>query len=151
VLLPAVKDPEIRRTAGTSLYKRLKQEGRLSGLASNNTDGKTNIIPRMELKVLCEGYKKIMCRIYSPKHYYDRVRTFLQEYKTPETEIHLDFQRFMAFFRSRIQLGVFGRERFQYRKLLSWTLRKLPELLHLAITFAIYGHHFRRICELHII
>ena len=136
---------------GTSLYKRLKQEGRLSGLASSNTDGKTNIIPRMELKVLCEGYKKIMCHIYSPKHYYERVRTFLQEYKTPETEIHLDFQRFMAFFRSCIRLGVFGRERFQYWKLLLWTLRKRPELLPLAITFAIYGHHFRRICELHIL
>ena len=136
---------------GTSLYKRLKQEGRLSGLVSSNTDGKTNIIPRMELKVLCEGYKKIMCHIYSPKHYYERVRTFLQEYKTPETEIRLDFQRFMAFFRSCIRLGVFGKERFQYWKLLSWTLRKRPELLPLAITFAIYGHHFRRICELHII
>jgi radical SAM superfamily enzyme YgiQ (UPF0313 family) len=69
---------------GTSLYKRLQQEGRLSGLVSSNTDGKTNIIPRMELKVLCDGYKKIMCHIYSPKHYYERVRTFLQEYKTPE-------------------------------------------------------------------
>ncbi|MHC4687341.1 MAG: B12-binding domain-containing radical SAM protein, partial [Planctomycetota bacterium] len=77
---------------GTSLYKRLQQEGRLSGLVSSNTDGKTNIIPRMELKVLCDGYKKIMCHIYSPKHYYERVRTFLQEYKTPETEIRLDFQ-----------------------------------------------------------
>ena len=136
---------------GTSLYKRLKQEGRLSGLASSNTDGTTNIIPRMELKVLCEGYKKIMGHIYSPKHYYERVRTFLQEYKTPETEIRLDFQRVMAFFRSCIRLGVFGRERFQYWKLLLWTLRKRPELLPLAITFAIYGHHFRRICELHII
>ena len=136
---------------GTRLYKRLKQEGRLSGLISSNTEGTTNIIPRMELNVLCEGYKKIMDHIYSPKHYYDRIRTFLQEFKCPKTEIHLDFQRFMAFFRSCIRLGVFGRERFQYWKLLFWTLRKRPALLPLAITFAIYGHHFCRICELHIL
>jgi radical SAM superfamily enzyme YgiQ (UPF0313 family) len=135
---------------GTRLYKRLKKEGRLTGLMSGNTDGTTNIIPRMDLKVLCEGYEQILRHIYSPKLYYERVRTFLQEYKSPKTKTLLDFQRFMAFFRTCIRLGVFGKERFQYWGLLLWTLRKRPELLPMAITFAIYGHHFRRICELNI-
>jgi len=141
----------LQAPAGTRLYNRLKQEGRLSGLVSSNTEGTTNIIPRMELTALCDGYKKIMCHIYSPKHFYERVRTFLQEYeyKGPPTKIPLDFQRCMAFFRSCIRLGVFGKERFQYWKLLLWTIRKRPELLPLAITFTIYGHHFRKVCELH--
>jgi radical SAM superfamily enzyme YgiQ (UPF0313 family) len=136
---------------GTRLYNRLKQEGRLAGLATCNTDGTTNIIPRMDLKALSDGYKNIMGHIYSPKIYYERVRTFLKEYKAPKTNIQLDFQRFMAFFRSSIRLGVFGKERFQYWKLLLWTLRKRPGLLPLAITFAIYGHHFRKVCEIHIL
>ena len=136
---------------GTRLYNRLKQEGRLTGLISCNTDGTTNIIPRMDLKALSDGYKKIMGQIYSPKIYYERVRTFLKEYKAPKTDIQLDFQRFMAFIRSSIRLGVFGKERFQYWKLLLWTLRKRPGLLPLAITFAIYGHHFRKVCEIHIL
>jgi radical SAM superfamily enzyme YgiQ (UPF0313 family) len=136
---------------GTRLYNRLKQEGRLAGLATCNTDGTTNIIPRMDLKALSDGYKNIMGHIYSPKIYYERVRTFLKEYKAPQTNIQLDFQRFMAFFRSSIRLGVFGKERFQYWKLLLWTLRKRPGLLPLAITFAIYGHHFRKVCEIHIL
>jgi len=136
---------------GTRLYNRLKQEGRLAGLATCNTDGTTNIIPRMDLKALSDGYKKIMGQIYSPKIYYARVRTFLKEYKAPKTDIQLDFQRFMAFIRSSIRLGVFGKERFQYWKLLLWTLRKRPGLLPLAITFAIYGHHFRKVCEIHIL
>jgi radical SAM superfamily enzyme YgiQ (UPF0313 family) len=136
---------------GTRLYNRLKQEGRLAGLISCNTDGTTNIIPRMDLKALSDGYKKIMGQIYSPKIYYERVRTFLKEYKAPKTDIQLDFQRFMAFIRSSIRLGVFGKERFQYWKLLFWTLRKRPGLLPLAITFAIYGHHFRKVCEIHIL
>ena len=136
---------------GTRLYKRMKQEGRLAGLISCNTDGTTNIIPRMDLKVLSDGYKKIMEQIYSPKIYYERVRTFLKEYNAPQTDIKLDFQRVMAFFRSSIRLGIFGKERFQYWKLLLWTLRKRPQLMSLAITFAIYGHHFRKVCEIHIL
>jgi len=141
----------LQAPAGTRLYQRMQKEGRLAGLVSSNDDGTTNIIPRMELKALCEGYQKILCHIYSPKHYYDRVKTFLQEYKSPEIKIPLNFQRCMAFFRSSIRLGVFGKERFQYWKLLLWTIRKRPELLSLAITFAIYGHHFRKVCELHIL
>lgn len=135
---------------GTRLYKRLKQEGRLAGLISCNTDGTTNIIPRMDFKTLSDGYKKILDHIYSPKHYYERVRTFLQEYKPLEIETPLNLASLMAFLRSSIRLGFFGKERFQYWKLLFWTLRKRPELMPLAITFAIYGHHFRKICEIHL-
>lgn len=136
---------------GTRLYNRLKQEGRLAGLMSCNTDGTTNIIPRMDLKALSDGYKRIMGHIYSPKIYYERVRTFLREYKAPKSHLPFNIHDLMAFFRSCIRLGVFGKERFQYWKLLVWTLRKRPELLSLAITFAIYGHHFRKVCEIHIL
>jgi radical SAM superfamily enzyme YgiQ (UPF0313 family) len=136
---------------GTRLYNRLKQEGRLTGLISCNTDGTTNIIPHMDLNALKEGYKKIMGQIYSPKSYYERVRTFLKEYKAPRSNIPLDFQRFLAFFRSSIRLGIFGKERFHYWRLLLWTLRKRPQLMPMAITFAIYGHHFRKVCEIHLL
>ncbi|MDY6988037.1 MAG: DUF4070 domain-containing protein [Thermodesulfobacteriota bacterium] len=44
-----------------------------------------------------------------------------------------------------------GKERFQYWGLLLWPLFRRPELLSLAITFAIHGHHFRRICEQYIL
>ena len=136
---------------GTKLYERLKQEGRLLGhMSGDNVDGTTNIIPRMDLKVLHSGYRNIMCHIYSPKHYYSRIRTFLREYKAPKVQISLDFQRFMAFFRSNIHLGILGKGRFQYWNLLLWTLFRRPALFSLAITLAIHGHHFRKICERHI-
>ena len=141
----------LQAPAGTRLYQRMQNEGRLSGLISSNDDGTTNIVPRMDLNALREGYQKILCHIYSPKHYYERVKTFLQEYKSPDIKIPMNFQRYMAFLRSSIRLGVFGKERFQYWKLLLWTIRKRPELLPLAITFSIYGHHFRKVCELHIL
>ena len=120
------------------------------GNMSGDTDGTTNIIPRMDLDSLREGYHRIMNQIYSPKHYYERVKIFLQEYKSPKVKIPLDFQRILAFFRSNIRLGVFGRERFQYWKILFWTLSRRPGLLPVTVTLAIYGHHFRKVCRLHL-
>jgi radical SAM superfamily enzyme YgiQ (UPF0313 family) len=142
----------LQAPVGTRLYERLKLEGRLLGCTSgDNVDGTTNIIPKMDLDVLHEGYRSIIRHIYSHKHYYPRVKTFLKEYKAPRVKIPMDFQRFLAFFRSNIHLGLLGRERFQYWRLLSWTLFRRPELFSLAITLAIYGHHFRKICQLHIL
>ena len=142
----------LQAPVGTRLYKRLKQEGRLVGhISGDNVDGTTNIIPRMDLDALYEGYRDIVRHIYSPKLYYQRVKTFLREYKAPKIEYSLDFQHILAFFRSGIRLGIFGKERFQYWKILLWTLFRRPELFTLAITFSIYGHHFRKITELHIL
>ncbi|MFH1674826.1 MAG: B12-binding domain-containing radical SAM protein [Pseudomonadota bacterium] len=142
----------LQAPVGTRLYERLQQEGRLLGHTSgDNVDGTTNIIPKMDLNALREGYREIMRSIYSHKLYYKRVKTFLSEYKAPKIEHHLDLQRLLAFFRSNIRLGIFGKERFQYWKLLSWTLFRRPELFSLAITLAINGYHFRKICELYIL
>jgi len=142
----------LQAPAGTKLYKRLKKEGRLAGhLSGDNVDGTTNIIPKMGLDELREGYRDIMRHIYSPKLYYQRIKTFLREYKPTGIKNPLNFQRFLALFRSGIRLGIFGRERFQYWKILLWTLFRRPGLIPLAITLSIYGQHFRRICNLYII
>ncbi len=141
----------LQAPAGTRLYERLKREGRLLGrMSGDNVDGTTNIIPNMGLHALRDGYTHIMRHIYSHKEYYQRIKTFLREYKAPKFEIPLDFQRLLAFFRCNIRLGILGKERFQYWKLLLWTLFRRPELFSLAVALAIHGRHFRRICELHI-
>jgi len=136
---------------GTRLYERMRKEGRLIDFISgDNADGTTNILPIMGLDVLREGYGNLMQHIYSPEHYYKRALTFLREYKGPKVRTPLDFQRLMAVFRSSIRLGVFGKERFQYWKILFWTLFRRPKMLPLTITLAIYGYHFRKICKLKI-
>jgi radical SAM superfamily enzyme YgiQ (UPF0313 family) len=137
---------------GTRLYERLKQEGRLLGqLSGDNVDGTTNIIPKMSLETLREGYANILQHIYSPEHYYQRVKTFLREYKTPKIQASLEVEYLLAFFRSIYRLGILGKERVHYWKLLLWTLFRRPSLFPLAVTLAIYGHHFRKICELHVL
>jgi radical SAM superfamily enzyme YgiQ (UPF0313 family) len=136
---------------GTRLYERMRKEGRLiDSITGDNADGTTNILPRMGLDVLREGYGNLMQHIYSPEHYYKRAMTFLREYKRPKVRTPLDFQRLLAVLRSSIRLGIFGRERFQYWKIMIWTLFRHPGLLPLNVTLAIYGHHFRKICKLNI-
>ncbi len=136
---------------GTPLYERLGREGRLLGrMSGDNVDGSTNIIPNMSLDALREGYSRIMRHIYAPGPYYQRVRTFLREYRTPEFTLPFTREHALAFVRSIVRLGIFGRERFHYWRLLGWTLCSRPRLFPLAVTLAIYGHHFRRVCELHI-
>jgi radical SAM superfamily enzyme YgiQ (UPF0313 family) len=86
--------------------------------------------------------------IYLPSPYYQRVKTFLREYNAPRIFVKKDFQRLLAFFRSCVKIGIFGRERFQFWNLFFWTLFRCPRFLPLTITFAIYGYHFRKICKL---
>jgi radical SAM superfamily enzyme YgiQ (UPF0313 family) len=138
---------------GTRLYERLKQEGRLreEGPTGDNVDGTTNIVSRMSLDALRDGYKRIMEYIYSPKQYYERVKTFLREYKPPKIKPPLDRKRVLAFFRSIVRLGILGKERFHYWKLLLWTIFRRPRLFPEAVTFAIYGYHFRKVCELRLV
>lgn len=137
---------------GTRLFKRLQEENRVIGpMSGDNVDGTTNIVPKMGLNTLSKGYQAIMAHIYSPRHYYQRVKTFLVEFGVPRAKQPMDLQRLLAFLRSSIRLGILGKERFEYWHLLLWTLFRRPRQLSLAITLTIYGHHFRRICELYIL
>ncbi|MCK9275964.1 MAG: B12-binding domain-containing radical SAM protein [Syntrophales bacterium] len=137
---------------GTRLFKRLASEHRVSEeFSGDNVDGRTNIIPAMGMDKPIDGYRAIMQQIYSPRQYYQRVRRILEEVKVPVATTPVDWQRILAFWRASLWLGVLGKERFQYWRLLTWTLARRPRQLPLAVTLAIYGYHYRRICELHIL
>lgn len=136
---------------GTKLYDRLKSEGRLLQHSSgDNTDSNTNIVPKMDPEILRNGYREMMHYLYSPKNYYRRIRTLLEEYRAPRPRQRFRIGQFMAFARSTVLLGIIGRERFQYWKMLAWTIVNRQQALPLAVTLAIYGHHFRKVCDLHL-
>ena len=134
---------------GTRLYARLEREGRLTGQSTgDNVDGNTNFVPRMSIDTLREGYMNLLRRLYAPGPYYQRVRTFLREYRPPKSAASkASWSQLGTFVRSSLRLGVFGRECVHYWGLLLWTLCRRPALFRLAVTSAIYGHHFRRTCE----
>jgi radical SAM superfamily enzyme YgiQ (UPF0313 family) len=134
---------------GTKLYHRLKRENRLLEADSgNNTDGSINFIPRMDKQMLLDGYAKIVSTIYDPKHYYRRVKTFLAQYRpSPYKFFRLQFSHVMALVKSVFLLGIAGKERLQYWRLLLWTLFTCPKNFAHAVTFAIYGYHYRKVFD----
>ena len=130
---------------GTKLYERMRREGRLRQAASgDNADGTTNIEPVMGLHTLREGYRRILVSIYSPKPYYARIRTFLREARARTVRPPIGRTQWLALWRSAVRLGVLGRERVHFWKLLLWTAFRRPRLFGEAVTLAIYGYHFRK-------
>ncbi|MDP3642395.1 MAG: B12-binding domain-containing radical SAM protein [Bacteroidota bacterium] len=131
----------------TVLYKRLKAENRLTSESSgNNTDSSMNFVPVMNHQELLDGYKKIIQNIYSAKPYYKRIRQFLLNYK----KLHAgrqtrDFPFLLGFLKSVIIIGIVNKDRSEYWKLLIWTLFRRPALITDALTFSVYGYHFRTI------
>ena len=131
----------------TKLYKRLKEEGRILRTADgNNTNYTTNFIPRMNMEVLLEGYQKILTSIYSSKAYYKRLKSFLKEFKPRVVNRgRINRENILALLRSVIYLGIMDRSRIYYWKLMAWSLFRRPEMLPLAVTYSIYGYHFRKV------
>ncbi|HET7375465.1 MAG TPA: DUF4070 domain-containing protein, partial [Anaerolineae bacterium] len=78
------------------------------------------------------------------------IRTFLREYHPPKVNVPIDRTGIAALFRSIYRLGILGQERVQYWRLFFWTLFSRPRLFPVAITLAVYGYHFRIICEQHV-
>jgi radical SAM superfamily enzyme YgiQ (UPF0313 family) len=137
---------------GTELYQRMLREGRLKeeDYSGDNVDGETNIIPVMDDGKLKAGYRKILDSIYSAKGFTDRVITFLKTYKPRRHAVTLEFQEIMALFRSIWSIGIVGKDRWQYWRLFFWSLFNDISKFPLAITFSIYGYHFRKVNELHV-
>jgi radical SAM superfamily enzyme YgiQ (UPF0313 family) len=136
---------------GTPLYQRMADAGRITGISSgDNVEGTTNITPIMDVTRLHDGYKQILNHIYAPKHYYARIKTLLRECPRPKVTGRLTHSDLLALARSIYRLGIVGRERLHYWKLLIWTALRRPHQLHLAVTLAISGFHFRKVCEHHV-
>ncbi len=133
----------------TKLYQRLKKEGRLlHAFSGSNTDLTINFIPKMNRETLINGYKSVVERIYSPKIYYARVKTFMKDFKPVQARFSkIKISDVKALIKSAIFLGVIAKERVYYWRLFFWSLFTRPRLFPLAITFAIYGFHFRKVFE----
>jgi radical SAM superfamily enzyme YgiQ (UPF0313 family) len=131
---------------GTQLYKRLMKENRLlKNPTGDNTDFSMNFIPKMKYEDLINGYKKVVKTIYSHKYYYERILTFLKNYRpSQKVKIRIHYYDVKAFIKSIWVLGILNRGRIYYWKLIFWSLRR-PQYFHMAMTLIIYGFHFRKV------
>jgi radical SAM superfamily enzyme YgiQ (UPF0313 family) len=137
---------------GTRLYQRLSRENRLlKDSSGDNTDCSINFIPKMNYETLIEGYKQILNTIYAPKQYYERITTFLKEYKPRKVQSislsKLRFYHITAFFKAMWALGVMESGRTRYWRFFISTLVKRPKLFPLSISLSVYGLHFRRVAK----
>lgn len=131
----------------TRLYRRLESEGRiLKNCGGNNTDYSLNFIPRMNKEVLLSGYQQIIDGIYSSKAFYFRVRNFLSTFHPGAiTKSRLNREGILTLLRSIFYIGILSKGRIYFWKLFWWSLLRKPNIFPMAITFSIYGYHFRKV------
>ena len=131
----------------TRLWHRLRAEGRLLGDSTGeNTDATVNFTPRMAREELLAGYQKILGTLYSPKHYYARIDTFIGNYR-PRVKSRISLQHLVAWAKSIWHVGILSKARFLYWKLVVRTCVKKTKALPIAIELAIYGLHFEKVTE----
>ncbi|MBI5361743.1 MAG: DUF4070 domain-containing protein [Planctomycetes bacterium] len=132
----------------TRLHERLAREGRLAGTSTgNNTDAVLNFEPVLGRAFLVDGYRRLMHRLYEPRNYYRRVRTFLAHHRPRGPRVRLSGADVKAFLRSLWFLGVRHRGRRAFWRLFSTTLVRRPRHVRTAIELAILGFHFRRVAR----
>jgi len=135
---------------GTRLYQRLKKENRLlDGFTGNNTAISINFIPKMNYETLINGYKHILNTIYAPKQYYERVEAFIKEYRPPKINRlpQLGWHHIEGFYKTVWFLGIRGKGRRYFWKLIISTLFKYPRAFPLSISLSVFGFHFRKVAE----
>ena len=134
---------------GTKLFKRLYAENRiLKEPTGDNMDCTLNFLPKMNYQKLITGYKMILETIYSHNAFYTRLKLFLNEYHLPDTSsIKITFREIKAFIKSLWILGIREKGRLYFWDLIFFSLFKQPKKFSLAVTYAIYGFHFRKVVD----
>jgi len=127
------------------LHARLKGEDRL---IENKDDGnelsELNFIPVMEPDTLVEGYGHVLSTIYSPRFFFERIKTFLREYRPKKVKPpRVTFYHIRGLFSSLWFLGILGSGRHYYWNLLLWSIFRKPGLLPYAVGLPLGLLHFR--------
>jgi radical SAM superfamily enzyme YgiQ (UPF0313 family) len=138
---------------GTRLYQRLKAENRLiKDSTGDNTDFTLNFVPKMDPQTLINGYKEILNTIYSPKHYYARIKTLLKEYRPHPRTWKLSTKRWniQGFFNCMWFLGIREKGRGYFWKMAASTLLTRPQSFPLFVTLSVFGYHFRKVARKYI-
>ena len=132
----------------TRLYQRLLREGRLETRSSgNNTDATLNFRPMLNREYLQAGYRELMRKLYEPRAYYQRIRTFMQNHRPTGPSLRLSRADLEAFLKSFWLLGVWHRGRVAYWRFFWSTLLRRPRQFRYGMELAIVGYHFRRVAQ----
>lgn len=131
------------------LHERLKKTNRL--IDNSNIEDKNfsalselNFVPKMDAGKLIDGYGRVLQTIYSPKFYFERVKTFLREYKPRKVAPpKIRFYHFRGLFSSLWFWGIKESGRHYYWNLIFWSMFRKPGLLPYAIGLPLGLLHFK--------
>lgn len=133
---------------GTRLFTRLTAEGRIVGRTTgDNLDGTLNFEPVLDRGTLTEGYRRLVRELYSPREYYQRILTFLREYRPKGKRARLQASDVRAFLSSLWTMGIATRGRREYWKFLMRAMVHHRRAFAEAVALAIAGYHFRMVAQ----
>jgi radical SAM superfamily enzyme YgiQ (UPF0313 family) len=130
----------LKAPPGTELFKRLKNENRLSKQFAF-AEGDTNIIPVMEEKALYDGYIQLITNIYHPEKSYQRLIQFFSTYESPKTSVRVpakySSKDISLVFRAFYFLGIKDPHRKFFWKLIFWSIMNKRKYLDMALFYGI--------------
>jgi hypothetical protein len=134
---------------GTQLWRRLERERRLRGAPSGDHFERPNFVPAMDERTLLAGYRRLLATLYSPDVYYRRCALHLDAVPIRRGSVthSVGNGSLGALWRAVWRLGIRGRRRQLFWRLVARGLRRGTNLLPRAVTFAIVGESLIRYTE----
>lgn len=134
---------------GTGLHRRLEREGRLREASDGDQFGRPNFEPAMDERELLTGYSALMKALYSPESYYQRCHDFMRRAKPSGAARPVRPGGVGVFARSIWRLGILGRHRREYWRLLK--AARARGFMSWAVGKAIQGEHLIRYTHEHVL
>ncbi len=135
----------LKAPLGTKLHKRMYEENRLLE-ELDFSEFKINLIPKMDIEELYQGYSKVLKEISDPQRIFERVEVFMNTFKKPKVKTSirgvLKISDFITLFLMVLWIGILSPERFYFWKLIYWIKRKHPEHMSLGLFFGIFMHFY---------
>ena len=147
----------LKAPPGTELHARMKREGRLIEEFDFH-ESETNIIPIMDPEDLRVGYNRLLQTIYSPENIFKRTQTFLNDFKSSCTQespsilklkIGILARYAVIVARCVYYLGITGKHRGHFWKLVGWALKHKPDLMDIALGYGVWIYDLGMIYENH--
>lgn len=131
---------------GTPLWQRLLGEGRLrsgAGIECGDQFGLTNVVHRLPVPQIVDGYRRVMETLYAPANYFARCRDNLTQWADrEEARRAVSLADLRTALRAIVAQGIRAPYRREYWRFLSWTLLHEPRKLARALAQAATGHHY---------
>jgi len=108
-----------------------------------------NFVPAMDERTLLTGYRRLLAALYSPDVYYRRCALHLDSVRIRRGSVahSVGNGSLAALWRAVWRLGIRGRRRGLFWRLVARALRRATDLLPRAVTFAIVGESLIRYTE----